>query len=134
MNKPTLSERLEKAVELRKCGRNCAQTVILSFSDITGLDDETAARITNALGTGVAACGEICGVANAMAIISGMRCDAQPTSKVAAVKIAKPLITQFADKTNGRLSCRDLKRKGDAISCELLIAEGIEILHNNFNE
>lgn len=133
MEKPTLTHRLDTAKECRKCGRNCAQAVLLACADLSGLDNDTAARISNALGSGVAATGEICGVANAIAIVAGMQCNSNPESKATATKIAKPLVEQFAEMNDGKLRCADLKFPGAPKSCEQLIAEGIEILHNSLS-
>lgn len=128
----TLEERKEKALELRRKGYNCAQSVLMAFPDITGLDDASAAKICNALGSGVAATGEICGVPNAMAITIGMTLTDAPEDKVKAMKITKPLIEEFAASNQNRIRCADLKGKEGIRPCNDLILQGIEILHNHF--
>lgn len=128
----TLPQRKEKALTLRAAGYNCAQSVLMAFGDITGLSDSEAARICNALGSGVAATGEICGVPNAMAITIGLIHTDNPTEKVASAKEARQLIETFAKLNKGRLRCIDLKGKEDIRPCDQLILQGIEILHTHF--
>lgn len=128
-----LENRLAKMQECRKCGRNCAQAVIMAFPDLTGLSDDMAARITNALGSGVAATQEICGVPNAIAIAIGMTHSSAPAEKAASSKEAHALIDKFASMNQGRLTCKDLKGKNDPKPCDLLIEEGVRILHDHFS-
>lgn len=127
----TLQERIDKAMELRRQGYNCAQAVIMVFPDMTGLDAETAARITSALGSGVGGQKEMCGVANAMAMCVGMRHGAAPEDKVAAMKDAGELCQVFREGNDGRINCRDLKGQEGIRPCNALIAQAIEILHNS---
>lgn len=129
-----LEDRISKMHECRKCGRNCAQAVLMAFPDITGLSDETAAKITNALGSGVAATQEICGVPNAIAIAIGMTHSDTPADKAVSSKEARGLIDKFAALNGERLTCRDLKDNHDSKPCNLLIEEGIIILHDHFSQ
>lgn len=62
----------EKALEYFKSGCGCAQAVILAFSDVTGLDEDTALRIGSSLGGGVGRMREVCGACTGMAIVAGL--------------------------------------------------------------
>ena len=42
-----------KAAELFVGGYNCAQSVAVSFCDVTGLDEKTTARMVSAFGGGM---------------------------------------------------------------------------------
>lgn len=130
--KYTLEERLDTSRRLRKEGYNCAQSVIMVFDDVTGLDRATAAKISSALGSGVAGCGEICGVANAIALTIGMLHGSEPSDKISALKEARPLIDEFARSNGGCLACRDLKGKKDIAPCDELVFRGVEILDRHF--
>ena len=128
----TTEERIDKALALRKEGYNCAQAVMMAFPDITGIDDKTAALMTAPLGAGVA-CGEICGVANAMAIVQGfITADPNPDGKKKAMPAAKQLLTEFSKPFGGCITCRDLKGKCGK-SCDELVASGVRILANSLN-
>lgn len=124
MNK---EERLEKALELRKLGYNCAQCVLMSSCEITGIDERTSALIGAGLGAGVAS-GEICGVANALAIAAGLKAGiSAPDGKKTVMPAAKKLCNAFSAPYGGKITCRDLKGKCGA-TCEELIASGISML------
>lgn len=127
---PSKTDRLAQASELRAKGYNCAQCVIMSFNDLTGLDASTAARTGAGLGAGVGALGEICGVANGMAIVEGLVGGDHPEDKKTAMARSKDVVGCFAAANSGCLRCRELKRPGAPKSCDTLIAEGIEILHD----
>lgn len=127
-----IEERIERMNELRRQGYNCAQSTLMVFGDITGLDEKQAAVMTSALGAGVAGCGSICGVANAIAIAVGLTHGSEPSEKVAAAKEARPLVEAFAADNGGRLDCRDLKTPGNVRSCNELVEQGVRILHNHF--
>ena len=43
----------EKAHELFKQGYNCAQSVFAAFCDVTGIDFETAIKLTSGFGAGM---------------------------------------------------------------------------------
>ena len=127
----TIQERIDKAMELRRQGYNCAQAVILVFPDLTNLNDETAAKISSGLGTGTGGIGELCGAANGMALCAGMRHGAAPEDKVAAMKDVGALCRQFAEGNQGRIRCCELKGKEGIRPCNDLIAQAITILHNS---
>lgn len=127
-----LEERKARALELRRQGYNCAQSVLLVFDDITGLDEPTAVRLSSGLGTGVGACKELCGVANAMSITQGFQMPATPQAKAVSMHRAGELLAKFKEFTGDRLRCEDLKFKENPIPCNDLILKGIELLHNFF--
>lgn len=124
----TLEERLDKARAYRVKGYNCAQCLLVSFPDISGLDDEAALKTAIGLGGGCG-CGEICGVLSAMALLRGMASPGGPADKVAVYADMKGLHQAFAGRF-GSVVCRELKAPGKAVSCNDLIYQGIEMFHN----
>lgn len=127
-----LASRLDRAARLRAEGYNCAQTVLMVFDDITGIGEDMSAKIAAGLGAGVAATQEICGVPNAMAIISGLVGQPGSKSKVKALQTARPLISEFSKQNDGRIRCKDLKTPPALRPCNDLIFQGIEIIHKSF--
>lgn len=125
----TLEERKQKALEIRKQGYNCAQTVLMVFAADLGLTEGQAGSMTSGLGGGVGACGELCGVPLGMAIAQSMICGPDPTKKARTYGEVRSLMEEFASRHNGFLRCRDLKSKPNTIPCNELILNGIEILH-----
>ena len=58
-----------KAGELFLNGSNCAQAVIVAFSDVTGMDEKTSARISAAFGGGMGRMREVCGAVSGMLMV-----------------------------------------------------------------
>ena len=50
----------EKAHELFKQGYNCAQSVFAAFCDVTGIDFETAIKLTSGFGAGMGGMRDTC--------------------------------------------------------------------------
>lgn len=117
----TLEERIAKAQELRAAGYNCAQCVAMAFNPAL----EAA---TSALGTGIGATGNICGAANAMAIVCGTKTYMGPADKKNQYARVGGLINAFSTKNNGQLNCRELRQPGRK-PCIELIKDAITILH-----
>lgn len=61
-----------KAAELFLQGYNCAQSVLLAFEDVTGLDRSTALRLSSSFGGGLARMREVCGAVSGMAMVAGL--------------------------------------------------------------
>lgn len=132
----TKEERLAKAAEFRKAGYNCASSVLLAFPDLTGLEPEQAIGLTNALGSGIAGTGEMCGAVAAMTMARGCCAPREAAAKGEASTSARRLIDKFAAANGGCLRCADLKRKqagGCVKSCNELVAECVALLHDDLN-
>ncbi len=63
--------RFEKAVEKHDDGMNCAQAVLASLSDKTGLSEFDSKKLAACFGGGVR-CGELCGAVAGAAMALGM--------------------------------------------------------------
>lgn len=123
-----MTERQKIALEARKQGYNCAQSVALAFGDITGLDHDTTARMCSAMGTGIGGSREICGAIAATSLIEGFRHGAAPADKAGAMKAAGALIDRFAEANGGCVRCAQLKGVPGHRSCEELILQSVEIM------
>ena len=65
--------RWEMAEAYRKQSFNCAQCVLLSFGDLTGLTEETAKAIAGGLGGGFGGCKEeACGALSGAVLVLGL--------------------------------------------------------------
>ena len=62
----------DKACQLFAEGLNCAQAVFVAFSDVTGMDKETAMRLSSSFGGGMGRMREVCGSCSAMFMIAGI--------------------------------------------------------------
>ena len=119
--------KLNRAMRLRGEGYNCAQAVLIPFSEELGIGEDTLAVLTAGLGGG-AGQGELCGVANALAIAEGVILhDSTPEGKKRAVAGASRMGKEFSKPYGGCITCRDLKGKCGK-TCHELVGEGVKLL------
>lgn len=114
-----LEDRVQKAVELFMQGYGCSQSVFAAFSDMYGIDDTTAKKISAGFGGGVGRLRMICGAASGMVMLAGMEKGQ----------------TEGSDK-EGKAACYDLvrealetfkERNGSYICAELLAMNGCKV-------
>ncbi|MBR4720845.1 MAG: C_GCAxxG_C_C family protein [Clostridia bacterium] len=103
--------RKEKAMELFESGYNCSQSVVLAFSDMTGVDEKLLAKLSSSFGGGMGRLREVCGAVTGMFIVAGLLYgyeDAETGEKKAEhyARIQK-LASRFSEET-GTIICREL--------------------------
>jgi C_GCAxxG_C_C family probable redox protein len=99
------------AKELFSKGYNCSQSVFAAFCDETGLDMDTALKISSSFGGGMGRLREVCGAVSGMFMVVGMKYGyTDPSDKKAKTehyKLIQDLAKQF-EKENGSIVCREL--------------------------
>lgn len=106
-----MESRVDKAARLFKEGYNCAQAVVAAFSDLYGIEEEVALRMSCAFGAGIGRTREVCGAVSGMAIIAGLENGIVDGKDVVGKKENYDLINKMIDefkKTNGTIICREL--------------------------
>ena len=68
-----MSERVVCAEEMFRSGYVCSQAVFATFSEMLGLDKETALKIANGFGGGIARKQEICGAVSGAIMAIGLK-------------------------------------------------------------
>ena len=53
-------------------GYNCAQAVIMAFSDLIGMDEKICAKISSSFGGGMGRMREVCGAVSGMLMVAGI--------------------------------------------------------------
>ena len=61
-----------KAAELFLGGYNCAQAVLVAFSDLTGLDADFSAKFASSFGGGMGRMRHVCGAVSGMLMVAGL--------------------------------------------------------------
>ena len=134
----TKEQRCQAAIQYRKGGANCAQSLLAAFKDILGITEEQALAIGAGLGGGVRS-GNICGAVNAPVMILGAAFPEAARDKARAAYLAKEFQRRFTERFQ-HLNCRELLAEKElqptelALSlaegdhCGLLIASAAEIL------
>ena len=100
----------EKAEELFKKGYNCSQSVLGVFCEESGLDFETAVKISSSFGGGMGRMREVCGAVSGMFMVAGLafsEATASPENKKRQYEIVQELAGRFKEK-NGSIICREL--------------------------
>jgi C_GCAxxG_C_C family probable redox protein len=64
--------RVEEAEKLFRDNANCAQSVLVAFCPVTGLDESMASRITSGFGAGMARLQETCGAVTGSYMVLGL--------------------------------------------------------------
>ena len=101
----------EKAMDFFQQGYNCAQSVLMSFSDVTGISPELSARIASSFGGGMGRMREVCGTVSGMLMAAGIICGySEPNDKTAKAehyRLVQELAGRFKTE-NGSIVCREL--------------------------
>ena len=66
-------DRVKRAVEVFKEGFSCSQAVLEAFSEALGLDRDTALKISQSFGGGMAHRGETCGAVTGAFMVIGLQ-------------------------------------------------------------
>lgn len=62
----------QRAVELFRCGCNCSQAVFTAFSDVTGIEEKAALRMSSSFGGGLGRLREVCGAVSGISLVAGV--------------------------------------------------------------
>ncbi|SET15221.1 C-GCAxxG-C-C family protein [[Clostridium] polysaccharolyticum] len=106
-----MKSRKDKAVELFKEGFNCSQAVFAAYSDLYGMDKETALKIASSFGAGMGRMREVCGTCSGMFLVAGLESGATEGKDTAGKKQNYDMVQMLAEefrKRNGTIICREL--------------------------
>ncbi|MDD2525169.1 MAG: C-GCAxxG-C-C family protein [Bacteroidales bacterium] len=69
MDPNEIEQRIQKAITYFESGYNCSQSVFMAYSDLYGMDPDTAAQIATSFGGGMGRLREMCGAVSGMFLI-----------------------------------------------------------------
>lgn len=102
------------AVQYHELGYGCAQSVLVSFAQDFGLEEELALRISTGFGSGMGRMCEVCGALTGAFMVIGLKYgkvitdgSRYGTDTETTYKLVAQLARRFAEK-NGSIYCRDL--------------------------
>lgn len=106
-----LEERVERAVDLFMQGYGCCQSVVAAFSDLYGMDQEMALRVSAGFGGGVGRLRMMCGAVSGIVILVGLDCGQTEGSnregKSDCYKVVQDLLAR-SKAENGSLICAEI--------------------------
>jgi len=94
-----------------KAGYNCAQAVSSAFSRDFGVKEQTAARMSCALGAGMARCGEVCGAVSGAMMVIGLKYGSSKPGDVKSKELSYKMGQKFKKRfeaKHGTVICREL--------------------------
>jgi C_GCAxxG_C_C family probable redox protein len=101
----------ERAIDLFNHGYSCSQAVVGAFCEETGMDFETAMKLTSSFGAGMGRLREVCGAVTGMFMVAGLLYGfsnpANKEKRVEHYKLIQSLAQQFKDEY-GSIICREL--------------------------
>ena len=104
----TLSERAERAVELKNSGMyNCAQAVTAALSDQTELTEEQLKQISAGFCAGMGNLEATCGALVGAGMVAGLKSEGKGT-----LGITRQIQEEF-NRRSGAIRCKDLKAVTD---------------------
>ncbi len=108
MNK---SERIFLAADLFSQGFACSQSVFAAFSDIYGIDRDTALKVSAGLGGGVGRMREVCGVVTGASMVLGLEYGTSDGLNKEAKAETYAKVREFSDRFKEKensVICREL--------------------------
>lgn len=103
--------RADRAEELFRQGCNCSQSVFVAFSDVLGMDEKAALKLSSTFGGGMGKLREVCGaVTGAFMVLGALYGYDDVTSQEEKVRTYKMVQDFAADykKEKGTIICREL--------------------------
>lgn len=138
--------RSEEARALFRAGFSCSQAVLAVFAGDAGLDRETALRLSQPFGGGIAGGGDWCGALTGAFLAAGLKHGRTRPEDVAAKEKTYAVVRELTERFaagHGGVKCRDLlgcdistpegRRKADEMKlhqtrCEALVAGAVALL------
>jgi C_GCAxxG_C_C family probable redox protein len=114
--------RVEEAVTYFKEGFVCSQAVLSAYSMQLGLDRDTALKIADGFGGGMARRGETCGAVTGAFMVIGLKHGRAAVEDAQAHETTYGLVNEFVRRfklRNGSIVCREL------LGCDISTPEGL---------
>lgn len=106
-----MENRKQKAVRLFREGYNCSQAVFCAYSDIYGIEEQMALKLSSSFGGGMGRMREVCGAVSGMFLLAGLETGTADSRDVEGKKKNYEMVQKLAEeyrKTNGSIICREL--------------------------
>ena len=114
----------DKALSCFKDGFNCSQSVFSIYAVEMGVDRDTALKVAQAFGGGMAQMGETCGAVTGAFMVIGLKYGKMKADDDEARRKTYALTREFAEKfkaRNGTIICREL------LGCDIGTPDGQRI-------
>jgi len=131
-------KRKELALKLFNEKYNCAQAIMIAYSDLVNIDREMAFKIASGFGGGIVRLGKICGTINAAVMILSLRYGGVEKDDIESAnktrEIIRMFIKEFSENHTG-INCTDLLTEDQGKNhtmhsgkCSNIVAEVCDLL------
>lgn len=104
--------RKQQAIQLFNERYNCAQSIMLAYSDLVGIDEDIAFRISSGFEGGIAKLGKTCGTLNASIMLLSLKygetTKLDVDSKMKRRKIIRDFVKEFMRNHNKGINCTEI--------------------------
>ncbi len=148
-----MTTRQQKACDLFLQGYTCSQAVLLAFEDVTGLDCQTAGKLSSVFGGGMGGLRGVCGAVTGMFMVIGLvfgfptPCDNEEKTRTYArvrtmatafeekhkTLICKELLADLPGKLSADPSLRD-NEYYKTRPCAMIVADAVGVLETYLQE
>lgn len=101
----------EIAIDNFKKGYNCAQSVVVAYCDVLGMEPDFAAKMASSFGGGMGRMREVCGAVSGMLMVAGLlygyETPGDDVSKKAHYQLVQSLAGKFRER-EGSIVCREI--------------------------
>ncbi len=104
-------DKADRAVSSFKEGFNCSQSVLSTYSKLFGLNHETALKIAQAFGGGMARMGQTCGAVTGAFMVIGLKHGKVKAEDEEAKEKTYEIVREFVKRfksLHGSIMCKDL--------------------------
>ncbi|MBQ9520553.1 MAG: C_GCAxxG_C_C family protein [Acholeplasmatales bacterium] len=126
-------DRIEKAVELKNSGKfNCAEAIVMAYSDLVDVDKETLLKIASGFGTGMGSLEATCGALVGANIILGLLNNSETKTKF----MSKNMLKDFNELSHATI-CKDLKGIETGVvlcPCDMCVRNASKVLEKTLKD
>ncbi len=126
-----IEQRTLRARELHRAGFNCSQAVFASCSDLYGIGEEQALRLSASFGGGIGGTRNVCGAVCAMCMLEGLHSGSaiqgDLQGKKANYSRVQVLLDEFKQQHGNSIICAELLQNPSNPSCNDKVANATRI-------
>ncbi len=106
-----MNQRIELAEKLFKEGYNCSQSVFAAYSELYGIELDTALKLSASFGGGLGRMREVCGAVSGMCLVAGLETGSSKKMDAEGKKYNYEVVQKLSEEfkaISGSIICRDL--------------------------
>lgn len=106
-----MNQRIELAEKLFKEGYNCSQSVFAAYSELYGIELDTALKLSASFGGGLGRMREVCGAVSGMCLVAGLETGSSKKMDAEGKKYNYEVVQKLSEEfkaISGSIICREL--------------------------